>query len=160
MYDKILVAIDGSEGSQSALEHAAEVASHFHSTLFIVHAIKEDRKVSSSPVYSEPYQKGVPRKQIGTATIEISNYDTSEQRDKGLALLKKARDTIPLPDSQIKTKLLYGEPAKTICEHARRKEVDLIVMGRRGLHDLRKMVLGSVSEKVTKTAPCPVTIIK
>lgn len=160
MYTKILVAIDGSQGSQSALAHATEIASHFHSDLIIAHAIKEERTVYSSPVYDQPFRKGVARKQIGTATVEKSNYDTCADKEKGIALLKEAKSSISLPASQIKTKLLYGDPAKSICEYSKMKEVDLIVMGRRGFHDLRKMVLGSVSEKVAKSAPCPVTIIK
>ena len=53
-----------------------------------------------------------------------------------------------------------GEPAEEIVDYARLEEVDLIVMGSRGLSPIQELLLGSVSDKVLRTAPCPVLIAR
>ena len=52
-----------------------------------------------------------------------------------------------------------GPPARTIVKFAEDKDVDLIVLGSRGLGDLEGYLLGSVSHKVTSLADCPVMVI-
>jgi nucleotide-binding universal stress UspA family protein len=47
-----------------------------------------------------------------------------------------------------------GDPASRIVEHAREHKIDLIVMGSRGTSDVKGLMLGSVSHKVTQLAPC------
>lgn len=160
MYNNILVAYDGSKGSQEALDHAAELAQFHHSTLFIVHAMEENRTVTSIPVYGDILIDGFGRRKIGTTTIERSNYDSSSDKDKGAFLLHQARNNLSLDHSQIKVKILHGNPAVVICDFAKTRNVDLIVIGNRGLHGLQKIRLGSVSEKVAQMAPCPVLILK
>ena len=57
-------------------------------------------------------------------------------------------------------KLLHGEPGPSIVEYANKENVDLVVIGSRGLNKLQEMVLGSVSHKVVKRVNCPVLIVK
>ncbi|MBM7571002.1 universal stress protein [Aquibacillus albus] len=57
-------------------------------------------------------------------------------------------------------KVLHGEPGPTIVKYANENEVDICVIGSRGLNSLQEMVLGSVSHKVAKRANCPVMIVK
>jgi hypothetical protein len=52
-----------------------------------------------------------------------------------------------------------GEPHKRIVELAREKDSDLIVMGARGLGFIKGMLIGSVTDAVVKSAPCPVLVI-
>ena len=52
------------------------------------------------------------------------------------------------------------DPAERICAEAEREDVDLIVMGNRGMGVLAGFFLGSVSTKVSQSAQCPVTIVK
>ena len=55
---------------------------------------------------------------------------------------------------------LVGDPATEILGWAKMNQVDLLVIGSRGLGPVRELVLGSVSEKVAHGAPCPVTIVR
>lgn len=67
-----------------------------------------------------------------------------------------------LAASQIDCKvvILYGEPGPAIIDYTNKEQVDLVVIGSRGLNALQEMVLGSVSHKVVKPVHCPVVIVK
>jgi nucleotide-binding universal stress UspA family protein len=60
----------------------------------------------------------------------------------------------------LETKLVWGNPADIICEEAKEAKYDLIVMGSRGLSQIKSYLLGSVSSRVTRHAPCPVLIVR
>lgn len=61
--------------------------------------------------------------------------------------------------SDLETMVELGDIAEKICEVAKEKQVDLIIMGTHGRRGLEKALFGSVTEKVVKTAPCPVLTI-
>jgi len=52
-----------------------------------------------------------------------------------------------------------GEPDRRIVSYAKEKDVDLIVIGARGLGRIEGMLIGSVTDAVLKSAPCPVLVI-
>ena len=56
--------------------------------------------------------------------------------------------------------ILRGEPGPTIVDYANTKQVDLTIIGSRGLNGLQEMVLGSVSHKIAKRVKSPVLIVK
>ena len=60
----------------------------------------------------------------------------------------------------MRTKLLKGSPAREIVDYARKKDVDMIVMGTRGLGDVEGMLLGSVSRGVGMLAECSCLTVK
>lgn len=72
--------------------------------------------------------------------------------------LNSACDALRRAGVSCKTMVRFGDPASEILELAR-EGCDLIVMGRRGRGRMAKALLGSVSEKVLKEAPCPVTVV-
>ena len=59
----------------------------------------------------------------------------------------------------LKTEILIGDPAKRLLEYAGEQAIDLLVVGRRGVSQLRGLLLGSVSSKVTSLAECPVLTV-
>lgn len=159
MYKKILVAYDGSETSQAALDHAVEIADRYRSTLVLVHAVRERGPSSPRPKYTFS-RESESEEQPDTPPVDYPVQEAGISKDKGAFLLDKARNNLYLPDSQIQLQVLYGEPAKEICEYAFHQDIDLIVIGNRGLHGVRKLMLGSVSQKVAQQADCPVLIVK
>ena len=56
--------------------------------------------------------------------------------------------------------LLKGAQGPEIMRYANEKEVDLVIIGSRGLNSLQEMVLGSLSHKAVKRVKCPTTIVK
>ncbi|MDY0409746.1 universal stress protein [Paracerasibacillus soli] len=56
--------------------------------------------------------------------------------------------------------MLTGKPANEITDFAKGKDIDLIIIGNRGLNGIKEFVLGSVSKKVVDEATCPVLVVK
>lgn len=161
MYKKILIAYDGSEKSQKALDHAADMADYHHALLIIIHIMKEKPAVSSQALYpTPPVSRAGDDARMNVSVQERKDEEINLQSGKGKFLVRKARNRLYLEDDQIETEVLFGDPAKEIVRFANAAHVDLIVVGNRGLNGIRKMMLGSVSEKVAQFAECPVLIIK
>ena len=72
---------------------------------------------------------------------------------------EKARAAMT-PNSKVETLAVIGNPADEIVGIAKAQGYDHIVMGSRGLSGFRELMLGSVSEKVLRRAPCAVTIVR
>src|SRR5699024_12612610 len=74
--------------------------------------------------------------------------------------IKSVEEIVSRSGVSYETTVLNGEPRHMLVDYANRNEVDLVVIGSRGLNVLQEMVLGSVSHKVAKRANCPVLIVK
>lgn len=141
MFSNILVALDGSEGSQHALTTAATLCKEQGSQLFLLHVVNE---------VELRFGKG----ELAVSVNEINRALHAE----GEELLSKA--TAQVSDVQVTTKLVTGNPAEQIVSFANENGIDLIVIGSRGLGAVKELVLGSVSHKVVQLAACPVFIVK
>ncbi|WP_310256073.1 universal stress protein [Fictibacillus barbaricus] len=152
LYRKILVAIDGSEGSIEALRNGSEIAKNSGAELTLLHVMHE----SPLPLYGGVYPLSV----ASTSMVreEVIEAEKAEQTH-GEEILHKAQMQVP-PEVETRTALLNGAPSDTICAYAERYNIDLIVIGSRGLTGLKKFVLGSVSQKVLHDANVPVLITK
>ncbi|MFW9910029.1 MAG: universal stress protein, partial [Candidatus Thorarchaeota archaeon] len=72
-----------------------------------------------------------------------------------LARAKKIAGSIPVTDL-----LDHGDPAARIIEIAQERKVDLIILGSRGLSGIKRLFVGSISDKVASQASCPVMIVR
>ena len=140
MLEKILVAVDGSEYSQKALELACQLAGKFDGSLHILHV---------------PQGAAADRVMVlGGASVMI--HAGREQIEKaGRTLIEAARKIAEerLP-GKVTTELRGGDPAEEIVKSAKENASDCIVLGTRGLGDFGGLLLGSVSHKVNHSAPC------
>jgi nucleotide-binding universal stress UspA family protein len=140
---KLLVGIDGSENSLRAAEYAATLSEHFPgSTVSLVY--------------------------VDTLAIQIkvkggilpANYEELVQTGREITL-EKAEELMSEKKVSYNVKVLEGyDIAETICDFAREYHYDQIILGTRGLGNIKGIVLGSVSHKVIQIAPCPVTFVK
>lgn len=160
MYKKIVVGYDGSEKSQAALDHAADIADYHHALLIIIHVMKEKPPVSSQPLYPSAATRIEADERMDILLQEKEEEELVLQSGKGRFLVRKARNRLYLEDEQIQTEVLFGDPAKEITRLAQIENADLIVLGNRGLNGLKKIMLGSVSQKVAQSSECPVLIVK
>ena len=138
MFNRIIVAIDGSEHSNRAVNCARELAERFGESLWLVHAYPQ--------------------------TSDLRSYDQFEKliaRRKwaGQSILDKAHKILSEINCEINKELLEGPEAEAILSVAEIQKVGLILMGTRGLGSLEGMLLGSVSRKVTHHASCPVMLV-
>lgn len=146
MFHSILVPVDGSEGAKKALEVACQLADRADATLHILH-VPEALSHETTLVWG-----------IGAIAIEASRQ---ELEDVGRQVVDKAAESARnLGVIKIETVIGQGDPARTIVSEARRRGVEAIVMGSRGLSDLRGLVVGSVSHKVSHVADCSVITVR
>ena len=143
---KILVPIDGSDQSKSALEYAVNLALQTSSEIQLLTVVP--------PVFLPSY------------SFYVLKSDAVRDCQKEMELsfngvLKKALLYIDKKNTGLKvsTKFEYGVPYKKIVKTAREGDFDLIIMGSRGLGG-RISFQGSVSSRVIDEAPCPVLVIK
>jgi len=139
MYPHILLAVDGSEHSVRATEEAIKIAALSSQSKIEVVFVAEFSKAKDDVLHAE-----------GAAGIEVA-------RRKKLAPVE---EKLEAADVSYYVTILRGEPGPTIVEHANQKQVDLTIIGSRGLNSLQEMVLGSVSHKIAKRVKCPVLIVK
>jgi len=140
MFERILLAVDGSEHGYEAAHTAANLARTLKSeSLRIVVAFD-----TIPPYLGDPnFQNAI---------------DARLKHAKDV--LQQAVDMLGDVPAEIHTELIEGDPAESIIEVAKTRHSDVIVMGSRGLGRLAGLVLGSTSQKVVSHAPCPVLIVR
>ncbi len=132
----ILVATDASPVSNRAVVAAAEMAARFDVKLVILHVVRDMQ------LPAEVQQMAEVEKIVG-ARQEVLEY-------VGQRILKEAEERAEQAGAEeVETKLGDGDPASAIVNMAKANGVDLVVIGTRGLGDLKGMFMGSVSRKVT-----------
>ena len=147
MFKTILVALDGGEISEKALFFAQEIAARFGSEVRLLHVVSEfnDNLIAYDPV------------------LPILREPARIEREPAIqsARLYLERLARALKEKQISvfSFVEFGDAADTILERAREKDVELIVMTSHSRRGLKRLVLGSVAEKVTRLAPCPTLTI-
>jgi nucleotide-binding universal stress UspA family protein len=148
MVSHVLVAIDGSDHSDRALEFAAEFAVRYDTDLTVLNVVS--------------YASTVPLSLGAYAELEgLYAESRSLLEAAGEEIVAKAADTArSIGVSTVTTLVELGSPAKTICERAQKIEADVVVMGRRGLGDFSGLLLGSVSHRVAHSADCTVITVK
>ena len=143
MYNKILCAIDGSETSLKALEHAVDLSSKYDAELLLLSVVNQ----LSFPFAAE---YGLWAKESHEAVtrmiLESLNSSMTEMR------LQK-------PELKVDAEIKEGRPASVIVETALEGNFDLLVIGRNGYGLVERLVMGSVSSEVVNTCTKPVLIV-
>jgi nucleotide-binding universal stress UspA family protein len=134
---KILCPVDFSDLSKKALRISRELSDAFSSDLQVMHVL---------PEFAMKKMK-IPAGR-GRAVKDL--YEQEKMRFDGFL-------SVSSPDTQ--GVMEQGEPHKRIVALAREKDSDLIVIGARGLGFIRGMLIGSVTDAVLKSSPCPVLVI-
>jgi nucleotide-binding universal stress UspA family protein len=138
---QILAPTDFSACSKQAVAYAYEWAQTFGATLVLLHAVE-----------LPPYPiEGLPPSSLGGTLLEdLEQYATS---DLAQVLAQEA-------EVQVVRRVVIGIPYRKIVEVAETDKVDLIVMATHGRTGFSHLFMGSVAERVVRTAPCPVLTIR
>jgi nucleotide-binding universal stress UspA family protein len=142
---RILVATDFSEPADAALTYGRALARNFGATLHVLHV------AGTLPIAvygAEAYTVSVPELQQ-----EIEDAARKELND-----LLVDNDVRPLPTKPVL--VTSDAPALAIVEYAKREHIDLIVTGTHGRGAVAHLLMGSVAERVVRTAPCPVLTVR
>jgi nucleotide-binding universal stress UspA family protein len=147
---RILAPTDLSQLSLTGLRYAFNLAQSFNAKVTVYHIINRDELMH----FSEQLQR------FGNPTA-MGRHTENLLEESQAALSHFLQDNLGdlLPAVKFQTKVEMGLPYKNIVERARDDGSDLIVMSTHGRTGFSHVLLGSVTEKVVRTAPCPVVSI-
>jgi nucleotide-binding universal stress UspA family protein len=143
MYQSILVPIDGSAQSHTALELAANLLDDERSTLHVLN-------IQEVPLAEDSLGR--------SAAVPADNAEELVQ-SSGHDLIEQACQAAQVNHARVKPIVHAGQPAKEVVSEAQRLGVDVIVMGSRGNSNIKSLVIGSVSHRVMHVAPCAVVLV-
>jgi len=137
MFDSVVVATDGSESVQRAVDVALDLADRFEAS---VHALYV---VDASEVESSPE----------SVRDELRSALESEGEDALSAVVDRA-------STDVSTAVREGRPAAEITAYAREVDADVVATGTRGRHGENRFLIGSVAERVVRTCDKPVLTVR
>ena len=139
MYDDILVPTDGSPAADAAVEHAVTLAERFDSTIHALYVV--DATAFSSL-------------EAGSQVVA----DALEEEGEGaVARIAEAADEAGIPTVE---RVVSGTAYRSIIDYAEDEDVDLVTMGTHGRRGLDRYLLGSVTERVVRSADAPVLTVR
>ncbi len=174
MIQTILVAIDGSEHARKAVMLASDIAEKYDARLILLHVLTDDpippglRRMAETEHLIEPRAESGPF----AANIPAGSADALHRAGDGdssavLAQrlgewISEAAEKIAKEKGviQVSSTIGSGDPAEQILSYAKKEDANLIVMGSRGLSDLKGLLVGSVSHKVSQLSECTCVSVK
>ena len=150
IFSKIMVAYDSSESSKRALDLAAKTAAMFKGELVILTVISREVpptfiEGSEGPTLSADIQRYLDlRKDFYTRSLEEAKTEVKDR----------------YPGLKFEAILLEGRPSATIVEVAEERDVNLIIIGSRGLGGITGWILGSTSRRVVDQCTKPILVVK
>jgi len=144
---RILIATDGSEFSQAAVERACELIRDPNDTEIKLVSVFRTPTIATEPFLAAPdYYQGVSESLEALAESYVD----------------KARKTIEksLPNAVVTNQVVMGSPAQMIVEIAEESDAEMIVIGSHGRGFWSRSLLGSVSDAVVHHAPCSVLVVR
>lgn len=141
MLSKILAAVDGSDNSFRALDHAIFLAKRVEAHLTAIHVVE-----NPPTVYVE--------------SQKLLNELLTKYKAESAKVLDRCMQAAEMSGVNIETVLAEGDAATNIVGYAQREAFDLVVIGSRGLGKFKEMVLGSTSSKVLHHTKSAVLIVR
>ena len=135
----ILVPHDFSDASTEALSHAEALAKSLGAKVHLLHVVVDP--------HTEAWSIEATGMNLGSL---VSRWQMDAQK-------RLDEITVQAPHDRVTQ---VGQPYKTIVDYANAHDIDLIVMGTHGRGAIEHMLLGSVAEKVVRTASCPVMTVR
>ncbi len=144
--DHVLVPVDLSEHSLVALDHAVELARRYEADLRLLHVVQP------GPNYDLPgiYQGALPPQ---TDVVDALTRNAHQE-------LNDLIEQVALPAERIHKDIRHGNPPVEILDTVAEEAVDMVVLASHGRSGLERFLMGSVAEKVIRSAPVPVFVVK
>jgi nucleotide-binding universal stress UspA family protein len=147
---RILAAIDFSPISEQVMSTAKSLASILGQELDLIHVVHLPG-TSTVPVEAAPFGP------VATAPPESVSYE--ERLTKGRELLEHTDSKTGAPGVEARLFVRGGNPESEILGHAEENDIGLIVVGTQGHSGISRLLLGSVCERVLRSAPCAVYVV-
>jgi nucleotide-binding universal stress UspA family protein len=141
----VLVATDFGEAAASALAYGRELARQFNATLHVLHVV-DDLGARLASASGLPYNTDRLQEEL----------DESERQQLERLITDEDRRELRVRPTQI----VSATPAREIVEYAAANKIDLLILGTHGRGPVAHLFMGSVAERVVRSAPCPVLTVR
>jgi nucleotide-binding universal stress UspA family protein len=139
----VLVPTDFSESSRTALAYAMSLVERCQASLHLLHVLQE--VVGAEPLeWHMPVRTGIERTVEESAWADLQGLLSDEDH----ARLK------------VQLAIEWGRPAEEILRYTRTHQVDLVAMGRNGRSGINQLLMGRVTERIVREAPCAVLSVR
>jgi|GEM_PF-11877 len=142
---RILVPCDFSHPAINAFRLALDVAARAKGTIHLLHVLDQ------SPLYDSVLMPALIDEKEAN---EARRVKAQKEFDKLLSH-QRGHD-----DVKITTSIAFGQPIMTILDHIQNENIDLVIMGSRGASGLKEYFIGSNAEKIVRSSPAPVLVVK
>ena len=145
---KILLATDGSDSANSAIDYLATFTLPQGSEVVLMTVIEKEVYRSKS------------KTELNAEQLELLQQTKQMLKDKARELLTAASERLSRAGLSCSTLIRAGHPARELVRIANKRDVDLVVLGSHGLGGIKRFLLGSISDQVLAYAPCSVLIVR
>jgi nucleotide-binding universal stress UspA family protein len=153
LYERILVALDGSPAAERVLPHAEALAASFGSHIVLLRAILSPEMVIA--------QGGVGDAAVGQIPPALDPEPVLEaDHDTSIEYLNAVAARLRTAGADVNVETPEGAANSVIVERARQLPADLILMTTHGRSGLGRIVFGSTADSVLRHAPCPVLLVR
>jgi nucleotide-binding universal stress UspA family protein len=142
---RILVPLDGSQLSKTALPIAVSLAQKYNSQIILLHALDQSQNLATVP---HPQAIQAYKRLMEDLNREMMQYLVDVQKE------------LRQQELDVDIEMVKRPAAEAIIEKAKRRDVDLIVMATHGRGGLARWTIGSVADKVLRYSHCPVLLVR
>ncbi len=151
MFTQILVALDGSELSEKALPVARDLATSSGGTIHLIQA------VSRQPELEAAQSTGDFNPQLVEVSLDLARRLIETRQTRGQEYLDRV--AAELAGGKVETAILEGAADEQIISYSREHGIDLIVISTHGYGGVKRLLLGSVTDRVIRSCEVPVLVI-
>jgi nucleotide-binding universal stress UspA family protein len=146
-----VVAVDGSEAANRALDYALTMVEPLGATVTIVHSVEPHivMEGGSQPVTG-----------IGDTGDRLTAESLEDAEARGERILEQAHARATEAGVEATTELLYGSPVESLPAYADDTDADGLFVGHRGISKRYEGFVGSVAKEIVERASCPVTVVR
>ncbi|MGM7719271.1 universal stress protein [Metabacillus sp. Hm71] len=162
-FERIVVAFNSSEDGKEALELGIQLSKQLDADLSVVHiqkkALLDDNNNFGTMIPTSSYE-GENTRHFPVIPDPVEHTGAEEYDKETMAIQSEARRMLDHHQASGEVTILDGDPSDVIVSFARENNADLIVVGSRDHSGLKRLLFGSVSEKVSQQSSIPVLIAK
>ncbi len=153
MFAHILVPLDGSKLSERALPIAQNLAQSSDATVHLIHMVSREHELGAGG--------GIESVQAAELEMDMARRLTESQLHRGRSYLEQIGSQLSGAGLKIETDftVIAGDPAQNIIDYVKAHSISLVVMTTHGHGGIRRLLLGSVTDRVIRSCEVPVLVV-
>ena len=153
MFNDILVPLDGSELSERALPIAQDLAQSFDGTIHLIHVISRENEYSAA--------RGIESVMVAELEIDTVRRLNEDRLNRGRKYVDQVGSQLSGAGAKVESyyAIKEGDAAQNIVDHVKVNHINLVVMTTHGHGGIRRLLVGSVTDRVIRSCEVPVLVV-